>query len=182
MTSVITQEITLEAFLKLPTGEIAYELIDGNAIPKMSPQRFHSRTSRALLRFLEPWADGKGEVGIEWAVVLTRRNRTWVPVPDLLYVSNDRIAIMGDDDGPCPIAPELAIEVISPDQTFGEIAEKATDYLAAGVDRVWVVDPTAKSITVFAPDTLPVTYRGDRTITDPLFPDLHLDPQDVLGI
>jgi Uma2 family endonuclease len=182
MISLATPGLTLEAFLSLPEGETAYELIDGQAIAKMSPQRFHSRTSLALINLLQPWVQGRGELGIEWAVILTRRDRPWVPVPDLLYVSNERIAVMGDQDGACPVPPELAIEIISPDQSFGDIAEKAIDYLAAGVLRVWVVDPKAKSITVFAPDTLPVTYRGDRPLTDPLLPDLAFSTQEIFGL
>jgi Uma2 family endonuclease len=41
----------------------------------------------------------------------------------------------------CPAIPELVIEIISPDQTMQEFEEKAKDYLAAGVPRVWVIDP-----------------------------------------
>ncbi|WP_277878045.1 Uma2 family endonuclease [Leptolyngbya sp. FACHB-261] len=47
-------------------------------------------------------------------------------------------------DEACPIAPELVIEIISPGQTFGEMTQKATDYLSAGVLRVWIVDPPFK--------------------------------------
>jgi len=57
------------------------------------------------------------------------------------------------------------------------MAEKATDYLAAGVARVWVVDPRAKTITVFAPAALPITYRGDRTLNDDHFPGLSITPR-----
>jgi Uma2 family endonuclease len=83
------------------------------------------------------------------------------------------------EDGPCPVPPELVIEIISPDQTFGEMTEKATDYIDAGVLRVWVVDPKAKSITVFAPDMAPVTYRGERPLTDLLLPGLTITAQQV---
>jgi hypothetical protein len=55
-----------------------------------------------------------------------------------------------------------AIEVIS-GQTFGEMPEKATDYLAAGIS-CWVVDPRAKSVSVFLPDASPKTYRGNRLL------------------
>jgi Uma2 family endonuclease len=102
-----------------------------------------------------------------------------VPIPDLLYVSYDRLAADWPEDGPCPVAPELVIEIISPGQTFGEMVEKATDYLSAGVLRVWVVDPKAQSITVFSADAAPVTYRGDRSLTDPLFPGLEFTSQQV---
>lgn len=179
MTQAATRKLTLDEFLALPDGETAFELIDGVAIPKVSPQRFHSRTCLALIRILENWALSRGEIGVEWAVVLPREGNPWVPVPDLLYISNERLSNMGDEDGPCPVPPELAIEVISPDQSFGGMAEKATDYLSAGVSRVWIVDPRAKTITVFMPEQLPITYRGNRVLSDELFPTLELTAQKV---
>lgn len=179
MTQAVTRKLTLDEFLSLPEGETACELVNGEAIPKVSPQRFHSRTCLALIRILENWALSRGEIGVEWAVVLSRAGKPWVPVPDLLYISNDRLSSTGDEDGPCPLPPELAIEVISPDQSFGDMAEKATDYLSAGVFRVWIVDPKAKTITVFMPEQLPITYRDNRVLSDELFPELKLTAQNV---
>lgn len=179
MTQAVTQKLSLDEFLSLPEGETACELIDGEAIPKLLPTRFHSKTCRALILLLQQWAQGRGEVGIEWAVVLSRAGKPWVPVPDLLYISNERLSNMGDEDVPCPVPPELAIEIISPDQSFGGMAEKATDYLSAGISRVWIVDPRAKTITAFKPDQLPITYRENRVLRDDLFPELELTAQDV---
>lgn len=179
MTQAVTRKLTLNEFLSLPEGETACELIDGAAVPKVSSHRFHSRTCLALSRTLENWALSRGEIGVEWAVVLSRQGKPWVPVPDLLYISNERLSSMGDEDGPCPLPPELAIEVISPDQSFGGMAEKATDYLSAGISRVWIVDPKAKTITVFMPEKLPITYREDRVLSDELLPGLALTAQDV---
>jgi Uma2 family endonuclease len=72
----------------------------------------------------------------------------------------------------CPVAPELAIEVLSPGQTFGQMTKKASLYLAGGVLRVWVVDPVAQTVTVFYPDAPPVTYGASQEIVDDLFPGL----------
>jgi len=150
------------------------ELIEGNIVPKMAPQRFHSKTQRALLRYLEDWGESRGEIGLEWSVILQRQGQDWVPIPDLLFVSQEHLPEnLGDE--PCPVPPDLAIEIISPSQSFGEMAEKAMDYLNAGVLRVWVVDTQAKSITVFAPDSMPITYRGnERILTDSALPELNL--------
>ena len=158
----------------MPTSQERYELIEGNIVAKMAPQRFHSKTQRALLRYLEEWGESRGEVGIEWSVILQRRGKDWVPIPDLLFVFQEHLPEnLGDE--PCPVPPDLAIEIISPSQTFGEMAEKARDYLNAGVLRVWVVDPQAQSITVFAPQAMPITYRGDENrLTDTALPDLSL--------
>ncbi len=71
--------ITLQDFLaSLDVGNRC-ELIDGAVIPKVAPKGFHSKTQRALLRYLEDWGDSKGDVGVEWAVQLTRQGKDWVP-------------------------------------------------------------------------------------------------------
>ena len=177
-----TSEIlTLEEFLASPQGDGRYELIDGVAIAKMSPKRFHSRTQRACLHRLEDWGQERGEIGLEWSIRLKRQGRDWVPVPDLLFVSHKRLPPHPLGDEACPIPPDLAIEIVSPGQTFGDLAEKAADYLAAGVLRVWVVDPSARSITVFAPNAVPITYRGNRVLSDPLLPDLEFTPQEIFA-
>lgn len=164
-------QLTLEEFFALPEGEgdITYELIDEQAVPKMSPKKFHSRLTRSLIKLLEQWGEERGEIGVEWAVRLTRQGRNWVPVPDLLYVSYQRLSPDWNQDEACPVAPELVIEIISPEQTFGQLAAKARDYLDAKVLRVWVVDSKARSITVFYPDAAPQTYMGDTLLTAPLF-------------
>jgi Uma2 family endonuclease len=182
MTQAVTHKLTLQEFLALPEGEPYHELIDGEAIPKVSPQRVHSKVCRCLIKVLEAWIEDRGELGIEWAVTLTRHGRDWVPIPDLLYISNDRLPMAEGEDGPCPVPPDLAIEIVSPDQTFGEMAEKATDYLTAGVFRVWIVDPKARSITVFAPEAVPVTYRGDRVVRDSRLPGLEFTAQDLFPV
>jgi Uma2 family endonuclease len=179
MIQAVTHKLTLQEFLALPEGEPYCELINGEAISQVSPKRFHCGVQKAILFLLAPWTENRGFFYQEWAVILTRQGQDWVPIPDLLYVSYDRLAADWPEDGPCPVAPELVIEIISPGQTFGEMVEKATDYLSAGVLRVWVVDPKAQSITVFSSDAAPVTYRGDRLLTDPLFPGLELSAQQV---
>jgi len=174
-------QLTLEEFLTLPEGEgdITYELIDGQALPKMSPNKFHSRLTRTLIKLLEQWGDERGEIGVEWAVKLTRKRRDWVPVPDVLYVSYERLSPDWNEDEACPVVPELVIEIISPEQTFGQLAAKARDYLDAKVLRVWVVDSRARSITVFYPDAAPQTYMGDTLLTDPLFDGLEFTAEQV---
>ena len=78
-----------------------------------------------------------------------------------------------NQDEACPVVPELVIEIISPEQTFGQLAAKARNYLDAQVLRVWVVDSKARSITVFYPDAAPQTYMGDTLLKDPLFEGLE---------
>ncbi len=175
----VKPQLTLQEFLALPEGDITYELVDGEAKPKMSPKRFHSRLTLALSQLLAPWSQNRGEVGIEWAVTLKRKNRDWVPVPDLLYVSYSRLPSNVIEDEAYPIPPELVIEIISPDQSFGAMSAKATDYLDAGVMRVWVVDARSKTVTIFYPDTRPQTKSGADSLEDSLLEGLQITPQQI---
>jgi Uma2 family endonuclease len=169
-------KLTLQEFLALPESGNRCELVDGELVPKMSPTSSHSRAQKRLLRFLDDWCEqsGQGEVNPEWTVVLKRHGVDWAPVPDLTYISQSRVPADWDEEGPCSGTPELVVEIISPGQTFGELTQKATDYLLAGVDRVWVVDTKAQSVTIFRRDNLPQTVRGDGSISDPLLPELVL--------
>ena len=174
-----TKKLTLQEYLALPQDDNYCELIEGKAIPKMSPKRFHSRITVALCSLLTEWIEDKGEIGIEWAIVLKRKGEDWVPIPDLLYISYDRLPLENFEDEACPIAPELAIEIISPGQSFGNLSEKATDYLTAGIDRVWLIDSHDKSVTVFYPDYPPQTKRENDSLQDRLLPGLGLTVNQI---
>lgn len=178
------KRLTLEQFLALPEGDVTYEFVNGEAVPKykddeMSPKFFHSTVQKTLLILLDQCFHNQGRVEVEWAVKLKRQNQDWMPIPDLTYVSYNRLPADWLLDEACPIAPELVIEIISPGQTFGEIAEKATDYLKGGVSRVWVVDTKARTVTVFALSSLPITYRHHQVITDDLLPELEITPNAI---
>ncbi|MGF1935404.1 MAG: Uma2 family endonuclease [Nostoc sp. ChiQUE02] len=174
-------QLTLQEFLNLPLGEgdITYELVDGQASPKMAPKKFHSKLTRTLLNLIDQCCEGKGEVCPELAVQLTRRGQDWMPIPDILYISNERLPPDWNQEGACSVPPDLVIEIISPGQTFGQMAAKAKDYLDAKVLRVWILDSKARSITVFYPDAAPQTYMGEELLTDSLFEGLEFTVEQV---
>jgi Uma2 family endonuclease len=176
---IIKTKLTVEQFLNLPEEDVTYELIEGEAVAKMSPKRFHSRIASTLHILLSNWSTNKGEIGIEWAVTLKRNGIDWVPVPDLLYISYDRLPCERFEDEACPFAPELVIEIISPGQSFGDLSEKAIDYLKAGIARVWIVDSQSKTITVFYPDSPPQVKRGKDSLTDEILPELAVTVEQV---
>ncbi|MDZ8136707.1 MAG: Uma2 family endonuclease [Nostoc sp. DedQUE04] len=174
-------QLTLQEFLNLPPGEgdVTYELVDGQASPKIQAKFFHAKLTRVILNLIEQSCEGKGEVCPEWAVALTRRGRDWMPIPDILYISYERLPANWDENEACPVPPDLVIEIISPGQTFGQMAAKAKDYLDAKVLRVWILDSKARSITVFYPDAAPQTYMGEELLTDSLFEGLQFTVEQV---
>ena len=177
------RKLSLAEFLQMPESCDRTELIDGEIIPKVSPKYKPASIQGKLLCFLADWCDRAqcGRVLPEWAIVLQRQGLDWVPVPDLTYVSYERLPADWEEDSPCPVLPELVIEIISPGQSFGEMTQKATDYLQAGVSRVWVVDNQAQSVTVFGADEFPQTFWIGDMISDALLPGLEIAVADLFA-
>ena len=72
--------------------------------------------------------------------------------------------------GHCRIAPNLAVEVISPNDSYEEVEEKVREYLAANVELVWVINPATRSVRV---------HRADGSVTD-LDENSELDGENVV--
>ena len=172
MVDTLIRKLTKAEFWAIAdAADVTYELIDGVAVAKVSPKYFHAKSTLHLVRILDRWSDGRGRLGIEWAIDLTDN---FTPVPDLIYISFDRLTATWEENAACPVAPELAIEIISPGQTFGQMIQKASIYLNHNILRVWIIDPSAQSLTVFYADAAPVTYTGKQLISDPIFPELSI--------
>jgi Uma2 family endonuclease len=172
-------KLTLEEFLALPEGDVNYEFVEDQAVAKVSPKFFHSALQLALGSLIRTWCKSKGRVVPEWAILLKRQGKDWAPVPDLTYISYERLPKNWKRNEACPALPELVIEIISPDQTMQEFEDKAKDYFAAGVSRVWAVDPEAISIRVFFPDGSSQVYTDTTPIVDTLLPGLELTTRQV---
>lgn len=72
--------------------------------------------------------------------------------PDVSYISHARMSPDLLKEGYCPIAPDLAVEVLSPGDLAHEVVSKIEEYLSAGVKLVWVVDPEARLVDEYRAD------------------------------
>ena len=127
------------------------ELICGKVVRHMAVSRQHAKATVFLIERLGPFVRRAviGELLTE-AGHLIRRNPDVVLAPDISFVANDRIPAGGlPNDGFIPVVPTLAVEVVSPNDLDSETAAKVEDYLAAGVERVWVVRPKQRTVTVY---------------------------------
>jgi Uma2 family endonuclease len=132
-------------------GEDArYELVRGELVPVSPPGGEHGEfaawLAAALIAFVRPRR--LGTVYVETGFILSRRPDT-VRGPDVAFVTRERRASLGGRiRGYIPGAPDLAIEIRSPEDTLAELSAKAADYLRAGTRFVWVVDPVAQTVQV----------------------------------
>ena len=90
--------------------------------------------------------------------------RDHVRAPDAAFITADRVTDAGDRPGFWPGAPDLAVEVISPRDTYSDVAEKALDWLDAGTRMVLVVDPRCQTVTVYRSSSNIVVLSEDDAI------------------
>ncbi len=92
---------------------------------------------------------------------LSRKPDT-VRAPDVGFVRAGREA--PTRRGFFPGAPDLAVEVLSPDDRPGYVRKKIAEWLAAGTRAVWIVDPRARTVTVHEPGAEPRVLREADTL------------------
>ncbi len=158
--------ITAEELERFPGNDRRYELVEGRLV-RMSPIGVGHGQVVAQIMFLLHAYVRERRLGAAWTEVgftLTRRPDT-VRAPDIAFVRRDRI--------PSPVprgffagVPDLAIEVLSPEDRRREIDEKVEQYLAHGAHVVLVVDPVANTVTVCRGSAPRATLERDDDVLD----------------
>ena len=132
----------------LPEAKPEIEWVRGRPLQKVSPQRDHSLLQVALAVQLNRWAAGRGEVGTEWRFRVAPPGEVRRPlVPDVAYVSNERLQTLSDQELQMPpLAPDIAVEILSPDDRRDDVDDKIGTFLRAGSSLVIVVDPAKRIV------------------------------------
>ncbi len=149
--------------------EKSYEIVNGEPEEKEMPGVRHSgvctRLSRKLGAFVE--VNALGEVYQEASFQIGENER----IPDLAFISADRIPLDGEPETKWPMVPDLAVEIVSPNDFYEKVHAKAMEYLAAGVKQVWIVSPENRTITIYRSATNIMAFPEDSELTsEDLFP------------
>jgi Uma2 family endonuclease len=127
--------LTLEQFLALEDQKPSLEYSCGEAFPKPMPNLPHSRLQAYLVHVL--WAylamNPLGEPFPELRCVFGPAGRSRAFVPDVCFVATERI---NESGGSQDSAPEIAVEILSPDQDMARFVDKIQFYLLHGVKMV----------------------------------------------
>ena len=142
------------------------ELIAGEIVRTVPTQQPHGTTAAQIHGFVHPYVrtNRLGITGIAEVGYILRRDPDYVRVPDVSFVSRERIPPTGLPTGFWPFAPDLAVEVASPSDSRRDIESKVRQYLDAGTRLVWVANPRARTITVHSPDMPPRTLGADDVL------------------
>jgi Uma2 family endonuclease len=172
--------LTYEDYLRMPSG-LRYELVEGEMRMTPSPNTLHQeiskRLGRMLLERLEDREMGK-VYNAPYDVVLSEHN---VVQPDLLFVSKDRLGIIGKAN--VKGSPDLVVEILSESTEEWDRVTKRRAYSRYGVRELWIVDLRAKTVEVASHDGSELVtvgiYPPGTTAQSVLAPDVVVDVSEL---
>jgi Uma2 family endonuclease len=154
---------------------VRYEIIDGELYVSTAPHWDHQDATDELAFAFRAWnkATRAGATVTTPGLVFADDQNV---IPDVVWISNERLAGALDAGGHLTVAPELVVEVLSPG-TSNELRDRDVKlglYSRIGVDEYWIVDWRARLVEVYrrlgAELRHVATLTGDATLTSPLLP------------
>ena len=134
----------------LPDDGKRYEIVDGELYVSRPPHLYHQVVSAKLVSLLDQWSE-QSQRGLAIAtpgVIFADDDDV---VPDVIWISNARLATAFQPDGKLHSAPELVIEVLSPGSN-NERRDRETKlklYSRRGVLEYWIVSWQERRIEVY---------------------------------
>ena len=152
MSTVTTPRlITAEEFARMPDPPDGsqQELVKGVIVTMPPPGAPHGRCCMKIGSRLNVFVEEKklGNVFCNDTGFVAERAPDSVRGPDVAFWSLERLPEV--PKGYIELAPDLAVEVVSPSDHFGRLRGKIKEYLDRGVRMIWVIDPEDRSVTVY---------------------------------
>jgi Uma2 family endonuclease len=183
MSSVAEQSYTPDDLLTMPEGD-KYDLVDGHLVER-NLSRVSNWVGTELSRMIANVVRER-KLGWVWnatmGYVCFPDSPKKVRFPDVSFVRTERLPdALTADGGYVYIPPDLAVEVVSPNDSAYEVELKVAEYLSVGVPLVWVVFPEARTAYVYHGDGSVLRLREDDELTgENVLPGFHCRLVDIL--
>ena len=165
MSTVAQPTITADELLRMPDGD-RFELVDGELVERKMGSLAGWISNRVGSRF-ERYAEEHGGVAFGeggWFRCFPDDPER-VRRPDACYIRAGRLSGDRIPAGHITIAPEVVVEVISPNDVYYEVEAKVEEYLDAGVPLVWLINPDNRSVRVFRAGQPVIQLRAHEELT-----------------
>ena len=176
--------MTADELLALPRGEFRYELINGE-LKKMSPTGH--KHGKITMRLSAPLAQhvrerGLGEVYAAETGFKLSSDPDTVRAPDIAFIRQQRVTEIGNTEGYWPGSPDLAVEVLSPNDRVAEVEENVSEWLGGGARQVWVVSPKLHTVTVYRSLTdIKTLTEKDKLDGDDVVPEFQISIAEIFA-
>jgi Uma2 family endonuclease len=101
-------------------------------------------------------------------------------IPDVAFVSAARLPAGGEPEGIWPMAPDLAVEIISPNDLYERVISKVEEYFVGGVRQVWLISPEHKTLTIYhTPTHTTILTEADDLVSEELLPGFRCRVADL---
>jgi Uma2 family endonuclease len=171
---------TVEQFAQMQTADTEdYELVEGELIPLSSGTLRHARIRGLAERLVNTYFD-RNPIGEAYAEVDCRVSEEEVRRPDLSIFLNETLSRIDLDKIPAPVAPDIAVEVLSPSEGAIDLRHKVRDYLRGGSREVWLLDRSNGEVQVNTGSGIRVIEASD-VLESPLLPGFSVTVADLIG-
>jgi Uma2 family endonuclease len=162
MLSTAEKTVTLEEFLQLPETKPASEYIQGEIIQKPMPKGRHSRLQSKLSNVINQITEAE-KVAYAFTELRCTMNKRSL-VPDIAVFQWQNIPFLADGEVPdnFNIAPDWAIEILSPEQSASKVLGNLLYCLENGSQLAWFIDPSEASIMILLGDRQPILMEGNN--------------------
>jgi len=180
---VLSTRTSLAEFLALPEEKPYLELMDGEVLEKPMAGRKHGRLAARLIRLLDTYLDESREGRVETEVRHLEGDEEWVFLPDVSVTLRSRIGPPDRTEDPVEVLPDLAIEVLSPDDRPGRVQRKIAHYMRSGVPLLWVIDPESERVTVWSQGAPPQDVSAPAKLSAaPVLANFELDLEALFAV
>ena len=177
-----TPPMTADELLNLPDDGFRYELIRGKLRKRLPSGQTHGKYASNIGISLGGHAKANrlGQSYIADTGFILDTDPDHVRAPDLAFISNHRLSEIGESDGFARGAPDVAVEVISPNDRYTEVKEKVDDWLNAGCLAVIVVNPRNRTVDLHRSPTRATTLTQSDTLQiQDILPGWRMPIQDI---
>lgn len=143
-----------------------WELIDGELVAMAPVSEQHWTVGSALIYRISAYVVPRrlGLVLTPDAAVVLSEEPAVMRVPDVGFIRAERLPADRDRRRFLRVVPDLAVEIISPNDRTADVVTKGMMWLEAGVTLLWLVDPDAKTVTVFERGRAPRALTIEQTL------------------
>ena len=177
MLATHARPITRHEYAQIPFGAPNYQLIEGDLVMAPSPGSFHQDIVLNLAAIFRDHLRAHPVGKIYVAPLDTYLSDLNVYQPDLLFIRKENLSII--EEHGVEGAPDLAIEILSKTTSKYDLGIKRTVYARTGVEELWIVDPTKRTLALYRlaenADTPAATYRARQKFASTLLPGLTIE-------